>query len=104
MVYRSYVSCQMLQAMPTKANSSSPGRDQDALTLNIAASVGVVSALLCALSVHGVGAHRVGVITQVSKLLALDSDVVCFFRSNQVNGACKSQHVSTYHTKSPAYD
>ena len=83
MVYRSYVSCQMLQAMPAKVDGSSPGRDQDSLILNIAASVGVVSALLCALSAHGVGAHRVGVITQVSKLLALEGNVVCFFHSNK---------------------
>lgn len=44
----------------------SPVGDQDALILNLTASLGVIGALLCALSAYGLGAHRIGVVTQVN--------------------------------------
>lgn len=59
------LSFQILRAMVVEANESRQG-DQDALILNLTASLGLICAMLCAFSAHGVGAHRVGVMTQVS--------------------------------------
>lgn len=72
----------------------SPVGEQDRLILNLTASVGVLSALLCALSAHGVGAHRVGVITQVPTLFALDIEVVVPIVEHQIRRADRRQQVS----------
>lgn len=68
-------SLQVFQAMVVGANDSTAG-NQNALILNFTASLGSICALLCALSAYGVGAHRVGVITQVTRTYSAERMVL----------------------------
>lgn len=66
-----------------RAAEESPDGDQNALLHNVSASLGIICALVCAVSAYGVAGRRVDIISQVDGVA-----VVLAIQSRKSTGSC----------------